>query len=156
MNETTDIVNINHTRNEREVYEKILEDKVCPFCIDFSKPQKSLTYHKKPVLIDGRCWAVTENFDPYKGTTYHFLIIHREHISSMSEISAEASTELITLISSLEKEYSLPAGVFLVRFGDSNYTGASVTHLHAQLVLGDVKKENSSPLLLYAGYQKKM
>lgn len=147
-------INIDHTRNKRDVYEKIAEDKTCPFCVDFKERKETLTYHQKPVLIDGKYWAVTENFDPYKGTSYHFLIIHREHITSMSEVSREASTELIELIRQLEETYSLPAAVFLMRFGDTRYTGASVAHLHAQLVLGDKKEETSEPLLLYAGYKK--
>lgn len=148
-------VNIAHTRNKKNVYKKIVKDKVCPFCIDFSKKQDVFKYHSKPVLFHGTHWVVSENFDPYQGTKYHFMFIHRKHIISFSQIKPPALQELVFLTKKLEKKFSLPAGVLLFRFGDTRYTGGSVTHLHGHFILGDKKTKNSSePLTLFAGYKK--
>lgn len=148
-------VNIAHTRNKKNVYEKIVKDKVCPFCVDFSKKRDSFQYHSKPALFHGTHWVVTENFDPYKGSKYHFVFIHRRHIVSFSEMKPSALQELVLLTKKLEQKFSLPAGVFLFRFGDMRYTGGSVNHFHGHFVLGDKGvKGKSEPLVLFAGYKK--
>ncbi len=83
------------------------------------------------------------------------MFIHRKHIVSFSELKPAALKELVVLTKKLEEKFSLPAGVFLFRFGDTNYTGGSVSHFHGQFVLGAKRsKKNSEPLLLYAGYKK--
>lgn len=149
-------VNIAHTRNKKNVYEKIVKDNVCPFCVDFSKKQEVFKYHSKPVLFHGVHWVVTENFDPYQGTSHHFMFIHRKHIISFSELKPAALQELALLTKKLERKFSLPAGVFLFRFGATEYTGGSVNHFHGHFVLGDKGiKGEAEPLTLFAGYKKK-
>ena len=148
-------VNINHARTHKDVYKKILTDKVCPFCVDFSKKRDTFEYHKKPAIIHGKYWVVTENFDPYKGTKHHLLFVHRKHIVSFTEIQPPALKEFMKIAQQLEKELSLPAGVFMFRFGDTDYTGGSVNHLHAHFILGVKKtKKQQEPILVYAGYKK--
>ena len=148
-------VNIAHTRNKKSVYKKIVKDKVCPFCVDFSKKKDIFQYHSKPILFHGTHWVVTENFDPYKGAKHHFMFIHRKHIVSFSELKPSALQELVFLTKKLEEKFSLPAGVFLFRFGDTEYTGGSVTHFHGHFILGGKGvKGTSEPLTLFAGYKK--
>lgn len=132
-------VNVAHTRNKKGVYEKIVKDKVCPFCVDFSEKKDIFKYHTKPILFHGTHWVVTENFDPYKGTRCHFMFVHRKHIVSFSELKPAALKELVSLTKKLEEKFLLPAGVFLFRFGDTNYTGGSVDHFHGHFVLGTKK-----------------
>jgi len=147
-------VNVANARNKRSVYEKIVKDKVCPFCVDFSKKTNTLQYHTQPIIFHGAHWVVTTNFNQYKGTKHHFLIIHRKHIVSFSELKPAALNELVTLTKKLEKKFKLPAGVLLFRFGDTDYTGGSVNHFHAHFVLGAKKSsEGQEPLLLYAGHK---
>lgn len=149
------VVNVAHARDKRSIYEKIVRDEVCPFCVDFSKKKEVFEYHTKPILFHGTHWVVTENFNPYKGTKYHFMFIHRKHIVSFSELRPAALKELTLLTKKLEEKFLLPAGVFLFRFGDTNYTGGSVNHFHGHFVLGTKRsKKESEPLLLYAGYKK--
>lgn len=119
----------------RKVIEKIATDKVCPFCIE------NLTkYHKNPILKDAKYWIVTTNMYPYKNTLHHFLLIHKKHTTSSKDISAEAWTELHGHIDWLTETYKVPGGTFFMRCGDTNHTGASVTHLHAQMVVTDTTK----------------
>lgn len=149
-------VNVTHARGKKDVYKKIVKDKVCPFCVDFMEKKDTFQYHSKPILFHGKHWVVTENFDPYKGTSHHLMFIHRKHIVSFSELKSPALEELVSLTKKLEEKFSLPAGVFLFRFGATEYTGGSVSHFHGHFVLGDkgVKGE-SEPLTLFAGYKKK-
>ncbi len=147
-------VNIAHARNNKELYTKIQKDGVCPFCVDFSKKSDDFKYHTKPVIIHGKHWVVTENLDPYAGTKHHLMFIHRKHIVSFSEIQPVALKELVEIVKTLEKKYKLPAGVLLMRFGDTNYTGGSVNHFHGHFILGaKKKKEGIDPLMVFAGYK---
>ena len=154
MKKTKSTVNVAHAREKRPVYEQIVRDKVCPFCVDFASKTTVPKYHTKPILFHGTHWVVTENFNAYAGTQHHFLLVHRKHIVSFSELKTPALTELVQITKKLEKKFSLPAGVLLVRFGDTHYTGGSVNHFHLHFVLGVKKKgKNSEPLLLFAGYK---
>ena len=138
-------VNVAHARNKKKLYEKIMRDKVCPFCVDFSEKKDVFQYHTKPILFHAKHWART----PFP----YFML--KKHIVSFSELKPAALKELVVLTKKLEEKFSLPAGVFLFRFGDTNYTGGSVSHFHGQFVLGAKRsKKNSEPLLLYAGYKK--
>ena len=148
-------VNLAHAREETKgVYKKIVEDKTCPFCVDFSKKKDDFVYHTKPVIFHGVHWVITTNFNAYKGAKYHFLLIHRRHITSFSELKPPALKELTALTKKLEEDFNLPAGVLLFRFGDTEYTGGSVNHFHAHFILGAKRIDGgeNKPLLLYAGY----
>lgn len=39
-----------------------------------------------------------------------------------------------------------------MRFGDTDYTGGTVEHLHAQLVSGGKRGKDKEPLITYLGY----
>src|SRR3989344_7470644 len=120
------------TANDRleylEVLEKIKKDGVCPFC-----PEHLLKYHKKPILLDGEFWIVTENMYPYKNTLFHFLFIHKRHIETVLDLSKDSWSELHLLHKWLIKTRGILGGTIIFRFGNNDRTGSSVKHLHAQL-----------------------
>jgi diadenosine tetraphosphate (Ap4A) HIT family hydrolase len=114
---------------------KIHTDGICPFCRkNFAK------YHKNPILHEGKDWLVTRNMYPYRGTTHHFLLVHKKHIEHLNKLSKEAWFELYEHYSRLNSEYSIRGGTIIFRFGNSPCTGSTVRHLHAQLVVGNPKK----------------
>lgn len=123
----------------------------CVFCPKYLKP-----YHDNPIEKTGKYWVVTKNDYPYKGSSYHYLIIHRRHIEHIQEISRPAFAELADHLKWLSKKYKLPAGGFAIRFGDSDYTGASISHLHAQLLVGvKVNNKNKNKIINFPiGHQK--
>jgi len=121
------------TPEQRELMERIKEDGVCPFCAEHFS-----TYHPKPILQETDYWFFTENISPYTGTKHHFIFVYKpEHITSLDELPAEAFADLLTLMQGAVKEYKIPGGAFFMRFGDTKYTGSSVAHLHAHLLMGD-------------------
>jgi diadenosine tetraphosphate (Ap4A) HIT family hydrolase len=126
-------VNPQNTRSRPDasygkVIEQIAKDGVCPFC-----PENLAKYHKLPVT-EKKHWLVTDNMYPYKPSNYHRLLIHKAHIEHISELSPEAWAELSEIIREESKRANIAGGTFVMRFGDTKYTGASVTHLHANLV----------------------
>jgi len=133
-------VNMRHIRTDeqRELYERIAATGECSFCTDFCKGVPP-TYHPKPVLKETARWALTENMEPYAGAKIHFLLVYKHHVLG-PPLPPEAWTELGTLIEWVVKEYDLPAGGFYFRFGDTDYTGASVSHFHANIIFGGAKE----------------
>ena len=147
----TRTVNLAHARSkfQRDVMERIAHDKVCPFCEEYF-----LTYHTKPILKKGKYWILTENFQPYTGSKVHLLAVSRKHTTQFSELSPAAQAELFTLFATEARNRNVKGGAILMRFGNTDYTGGTVEHLHAQLISGSKRAANREPLVTYIGYGK--
>ena len=128
------------------VIKKIRKAGVCPFCTKYLG-----RYHKKPIIKTGKYWLLTENMYPYEGAKHHLLLVHKKHIESFSEISPAAWKELRTLIDFAAAKRKIKGGAMLIRFGNTLYTGASVTHLHANVISPDTRKKNRQPILARVG-----
>lgn len=126
-----------------KVIDKIKKDSVCPFC-----PEYLLKYHKKPIIEENNTWLSTKNMYPYEGSKIQILFIHKKHISSIEEINTKVWLDLKDIIDSTTKKLNIKKGSFFMRFGETKYTGASVSHLHCHII---VAKKNKSPLLVKLG-----
>ncbi len=114
-----------------DVIEKIGKERICPFCSEHLRK-----IHPNP--LDERIhWIITNNAYPYTPKKEHILLIHKEHISDIKDLSAEAWSELKSIIDELSKKRNITGGSFILRFGETKFTGASVTHLHAHLFQSD-------------------
>jgi diadenosine tetraphosphate (Ap4A) HIT family hydrolase len=147
----SDFVNLENTAHRPtgpygNVIEQIKKDGVCPFC-----PESLAKYHKNPILKEGKFWLLTDNFYPYEGAKYHALLIHKAHIATFVEISKEAWGELNEFINYFTGENKIPGGTFIMRFGDTRYTGASVSHLHANLISPDGENKDRKPIIARIG-----
>jgi ATP adenylyltransferase len=131
--------------NYGQIINKIVEDGVCPFC-----PEYLAVYHPNPVIKEGQYWLYTKNAYPYKGTVHHFLIIHKAHIEDFKDITPAAWLELQELINAMAHDHGIKGGALVCRFGETKYTGASVAHLHAQIIVGPGKNE-AEPVLMRVG-----
>ena len=126
---------VNQDNSKRGVYSKVIDDiakeKICPFC-----PEHIHRIHPNPIA-EKTYWLVTDNAYPYKPVKQHLLLVHKAHIETVSDLSKEAWAELQDIIIELSKDKDMAGGALMMRFGDTKYTGASVAHLHAQVVQGD-------------------
>jgi ATP adenylyltransferase len=135
------------TPEQKKLMEKIIADGVCPFCSEHFK-----NYHPKPVLKETDYWFFTENISPYEGTKYHFIFVYKPgHIETPVELQTEAIVDLFALVTSAIDEYKIPGGSFFMRFGEGRYTGGSVQHLHAHLLMGDADAEGHAPVRVKLG-----
>ncbi len=144
-------VNIAHSRNKKykKLLEKISEANVCPFC------QTHLTtYHEKPLLKKTSDWILTENMNPYDGTKIHLLFILKRHAKNILDLKNTEIKNLFKLIKWSIKKYKIPGGSVIIRFGDTDYTGGSVSHLHAQLVSGNHRKNSRGTINPVLGYKQ--
>ncbi len=143
-------VNLKHARTQfqRDVMEKIVRDKVCPFC-----EEHFLKYHTRPIIKRGKYWTLTENFQPYPGARHHLLIVSRKHVTDFSQLSSSAQAEMFKLFADECKKRGIKGGTVFMRFGNTDYTGGTVEHLHAQLVTGVRRGKNSEPLVTGISYK---
>ncbi len=114
-----------------DVIGRIANDGVCPFC-----PEHFAKYHKK-TLEGKKFWTITDNMYPYKPSKHHRLIIHREHITHIDQVSPPAWHELMEIFLSEVATKKITGGTLIMRFGETKFTGASVSHLHAHIVQSD-------------------
>lgn len=118
---------------QKQAMEQMLQVGECPFCAE-----NLAKYHKVSNLKDGRYWLLTTNQWPYKNTKLHFLFILKYHAETLAELDPAAMTELGEMSQWLEQEYNIEGGGVIMRFGDTQFSGGTIPHLHAQLMVPDV------------------
>lgn len=140
----------NSFRPGDDTYAKVIgeigEQNVCPFC-----PENIPKFHKKPILRDSEYWTVTFNMYPYDNTLHHFLFILKTHKVHLDELTLEEWADLHQQIKEITTEYTIKGATFFMRFGETALTGASVTHIHCQLVCPDPDNPDRKPIMVKAG-----
>lgn len=135
-----EFINMDNTRldEQRAVMQEIAVNEECPFC-----PENLDKYHKAEILRKGAHWLLTHNQWPYEHTDLHLMAIATHHATNLSELRAGAFGELQDHFTWAEREFRIRAGAIAMRFGDIRETGATVNHLHAQLLVPakDIKPE---------------
>ena len=142
-------VNLSHARTDfqRDVMKRIMRDGVCPFC-----EENFLKYHTKPIIKKGKYWTLTENFEPYPGAKHHLLIVSRTHLTDFAKLTPAARAEMFALFAAECKKRAIAGGTVFMRFGDTDFTGGTVEHLHAQLVSGGQRDAGGAPIETRIGY----
>lgn len=121
----------------------------CPFC-----PEHLAEYHPKPILFANEHWLVTENAWPYDGTRHQFVLIYRRHVEAAEELPPGAWEALGEAHRRLVADYRLDGGTLLLRSGQTDLTGASVAHLHAQLICGGRRRTESEPIRALVAFKQ--
>ncbi len=133
--------------NYKRVLEKILADGHCPFCAE-NLPK----VHPDPILWVTDHWIVTTNAWPYKGTRLHFLLIAASHVERIEDLSPEARLDFFGAYDRLAREYNFTGASILWRSGGTEQTGASVKHLHAQIVVGHPRTSGAETITGLLGF----
>ena len=130
----TDFVNNNKSRSkeQKRVMEQIIKDGGDPF-----SKENIHKYHSKPIIKEGKYWFVTENQWPYTNKKEQYLFITNNYIDNLNDLPNEAFAELLELAKWCVEQFKMKGGALCMRFGDSLVSGATVKHLHAQLIESD-------------------
>jgi diadenosine tetraphosphate (Ap4A) HIT family hydrolase len=121
----------------------------CPFC-----EEHLAKHHSEPILFRTPHWLVTRNAWPYDGAVHHFLLISRLHVEKAEKLPKEAWPELGRIQARLARAYRLSGSTLFMRSGDTDYTGSSVHHLHAQIVSGGKRSKTAEKIQTTVGYKK--
>jgi len=124
------VVNPRYAKSKgyRDVIDTIQNIGKCPFCPDNFK------YHKEPILKKLNGWFITKSSWPYKNSQKHFLIISPVHKENLAQLTFKDINSVLSLSKWATKEFEIKGGALTLRFGDTNFTGATVSHLHAHLI----------------------
>ncbi|MFZ2187981.1 MAG: HIT domain-containing protein [Candidatus Moraniibacteriota bacterium] len=129
-------LDLKNARKEEQiaVMKKIIADGVCPFCHDFVEKKKP-AYHSNPVLVETDFWVVTRNAWPYGHTKEHLILVIKRHILNPEEMKEEEILDLWNIIREVKQKLGITHSTLLMRSDTTGKTGATVQHLHAQLVV---------------------
>lgn len=138
------------TPEQLEKMKKLLEKGVCVFCKEYLEE-----YHDNRIEEYGKHWIITKNDYPYTGTKVHYLLIHRDHITNMDELTDEAKIEYFNFTEKITKLHNSPGASMTMRFGDDKFTGATIAHLHAHVICGYEKTLESKPITTVVAWSEK-
>lgn len=127
---------------------EIERDGVCPFC-----EEHLAAYHKNPILFANAHWLVTTNAWPYDGARHQFLVIARRHVEGAEELPSGAWDALGEAYRRLVADYRLAGATLFIRSGRSEFTGASVAHLHAQIISGGPRQAQPDVIRALVGFK---
>jgi diadenosine tetraphosphate (Ap4A) HIT family hydrolase len=132
-----------HARSPEQVQEMTALEAagVCIFC------PSSYTYREEPaeLLPDGQSfkkrvleetqhWTLLHNEYPYPGSEHHYLMVPKQHVTSMTDLSPAARADwwnLLDIVNSWHGDhYALG-----IRSGDMAYNGGTIAHLHIHFVI---------------------
>lgn len=114
---------------------------ICAFC-----PEHIHTEQREPIELQTHHWTVKKNDYPYEQTKLHLLLIPKEHVATLSELTHDALLDLPETIVKVEKQWKLKHYAVGIRSGDMHHTGGSVEHLHAHIVVGDTDAPDHEPV----------
>jgi len=132
-----------------QILEAIIAEGFCPFCEEHLPK-----HHRRPILYTSKHWFVTENAWPYNGSRFHFLFISRTHIEKTEDLTTEMWVDFHKQYRKLMKENEIEGATLMIRSGNTEITGASVTHLHAHLIVGNKRVEHSQAIKAIVGFEK--
>ncbi len=112
----------------RRILSGIEQARHCPFC------PENFKYHQRSILRRSGGWLATENSWPYRGTRVHCLLISERHRERFGELTLQDFAAIRQLTQWLIRRYRIAGGGLALRFGDPRFTGATVRHLHFQLI----------------------
>jgi len=126
----TKFVNAKNARKGeyKGIIKKIAKTGKCPFC------KKNFKYHKKPIFKRKNDWFLTDNSWPYKNTAVHLMILGEKHKEKFSELTKKDLESVAFLVNWAVKKWNIKGGGLATRFGNTEYTGASVGHIHFHII----------------------
>ena len=140
-------VNIKNARKGeyQEVIAQIAATGKCPFC------PENFKYHKKPIYKKKNGWFLTNNTWPYKNAKNHLLILAEKHKENFSELTKKDFESVAYLTNWAIKKWEIKGGALNIRFGETDYTGASVSHLHFHIISPKVSNKKAKTVLFPIG-----
>lgn len=94
-------------------------------------------YIENDIAFETDFWSVSWNKFPYEGAKKQFLIVIRQPIYDMVDLSPEMWLDLQNVLARLKSDFGVIGGAFCMRYGDPALSGASLKRIHAHAILPD-------------------
>jgi ATP adenylyltransferase len=132
----------NHrTAQQLAEMQRLEADGVCLFC-----PEGLRTHARQQILWETKHWAVTPNKFPYRGTGLHLLLVPHAHAGDMLDLDPDIRQDFWTALAMVRERYRLSHYGLGIRNGDCRFTGATITHVHAHVLVGDPAADPDTPV----------
>jgi len=128
------------SKGYKKILDEIKNEGVCPFC------PENFKWHTNPILKEYGGWLITKNFRPYKNSQFHFLIVKKTHKEQLVDLKSGDWKAINNLAVWAIEKYNIKGGALAMRFGNTGYTGATVCHIHAHLIVPKVVKGKTMPV----------
>lgn len=114
---------------------------VCLFC-----PGPLRSHARQRVALETGHWTVTPNEFPYRGTGLHLLLVPHEHVNDLLDLGPDALADFWSALRQVRERYGLTHYGLGVRNGNCSFTGATIAHVHAHVLVGDPAAEPEVPV----------
>jgi ATP adenylyltransferase len=114
---------------------------ICLFC-----PQSLREHARQRVIAETAHWSVTPNAFPYPGTRLHLLVVPRQHVTDMLDLDEAALADFWVALRAVRQRFGLDYYGLGVRNGNCRFTGATIAHVHAHVVVGDPSLDPEVPV----------
>jgi ATP adenylyltransferase len=114
---------------------------ICLFC-----PAALREHARQQVILETRHWSVTPNAFPYGGTMLHLLVVPHQHVNDMLDLDDESLGDFWNVLRMIRSQFSLGHYGLGVRNGNCSFTGATIAHVHAHVLVGDPSLDPEVPV----------
>jgi ATP adenylyltransferase len=114
---------------------------ICLFC-----PDALRSHAHQRIILETPHWSVTPNEFPYKGTALHLLVVPNEHVSDLLDLTPAARNDFWDALTAIRERFALKHYGLGVRNGDCKFTGATIAHVHAHVLVGDSNSADEVPV----------
>jgi ATP adenylyltransferase len=105
---------------------------ICLFC-----PAHLNSHPRQHVLFSTEHWTVTPNEFPYRGTSLHLLLVPHQHAADLLALRDEVRSDFWVALAEVAQRHRLRHYGIGVRNGDCRFTGATIRHVHAHVLVSD-------------------
>jgi ATP adenylyltransferase len=141
---------------QRQIMEELAQTAECFLCENvitrISEKYKGISTSP---LHRGNYWFVKNNDFPYKGSKLHLLIVPKRHVSKLEDLLPAEFLELQQMIVWVNTTYNVPGASLFIRYGETSYTGATLSHMHFHVISGVEKQNGTESILVKLGYKMK-
>lgn len=119
---------------------------ICLFC-----PQQLASHPRQEVLFRTRHWSATLNEFPYQGTSLHLLLVPHQHAADLLELSDEVRGDFWAALAAAVERHGLSHYGLGIRNGDCRFTGATIQHVHAHVLVAAGSGETPPVRMRFSG-----
>lgn len=125
-------VDINNVRSEemRRKWQKIIDDDVDPF-----DPQYVKRYVEGSIIYETEFWYAFQNDHQYSDTEIQIVIVTKSFFNDTYDMPDNVWLDLKKIKKELRDTFNITGGGLIIRFGDTEKSGGSVVHQHAQIIV---------------------
>ena len=98
----------------------------------------------KELIIETQYWFAFKNQHSYPDIEHQIVIASIQYAESFAELSPEAHADFFSAAKQLCEMYGISGGGLIMRFGAPALSGASVLHLHGQLLVPKKHKKTAA------------